>query len=360
MLNVIVNMKNRLEGVMILQLLLLMGWCMPLLSSHKHTSQEWTWVYHKNFAENIREGNAEKKNVWFSRDNVPPFTQLIVSWNVFRPVQGHFSFYAQVRDATTKKWGRWHHMVDWGKDVQRSYVSKSDGFSSYVHVRLEIDNKKHADAFRVKIEQQNRASLALVHNISVAISDFNQFKQEPANTIDNSLQSVHISHIPLIAQFALDHEDNGRICSPVSCSMVLHYMTGKYKDPLNFAAGAFDAGLGAYGSWGCNMAHAFENSDGKCIFFARRMNTFCDIHQQLIKGLPVVVSIRGDLPGALKSFPNGHLIVVVGWDSDTRELLCHDPAAEHHNEVLKRYPIEHFLRVWECSHRLTYVVEPIK
>jgi hypothetical protein len=164
----------------------------------------------------------------------------------------------------------------------------------------------------------------------------------------------------MIAQFALEHEDNGRICSPVSCSMMLQYITGEYKDPLLFAAGAFDTGLGVYGSWGCNMAHAFEQADGKAYFFVKRMNSFVDIHNQLMKGLPVAVSVRGDLPGALKSFPHGHLMVIVGWDHDTRELLCHDPATDNHETVLKRYPLEYFLRAWECSHRLVYVMEPIK
>lgn len=334
-------------------------WLMPLFGSVDEGNRDWTWIYRKNFAENLRAANTNKKSLMFAHDNVSPFTQLIFSWNAFRPEEGHFSFYVQVRDAATKKWGAWHRMVDWGKDVQQSYLSKSDGFSSYVHVRLETENKKGADAFRIKVEPQKSASLSLVHGICVALSDFNSFKAESHKNIDSGLPSVHLSNIPSIAQFALEHEDKGRICSPVSCSMVVHYMTGKYKDPLDFAAGAFDIGLGVYGSWGCNTAHAFEHSDGKIHFFVRRMNGFADIHQQLVQSLPVVVSVRGNLPGALKPFPQGHLIVVVGWDSDTHEVLCHDPACDNHGDVFKRYPLEPFLRAWECSHRLSYVAEPV-
>jgi hypothetical protein len=344
---------------MVMIIILMLLWLMPLSGGGGDSSSDWTWIYRKNFAESVRATNVTKKSLFFAQDNVSPFTQLIFSWNAFRPEQGHFSFYVQVRDAVTKKWGALHHMVDWGKDVQQSYLSKSDGFSSYVHVRLETDNKKSADAFRIKVEPKKSASLSLVHGVSVALSDFNSFKAEPHKKVDNSLQSVHLSHIPSIAQFALEHEDKGRICSPVSCSMVVHYMTGKYKDPLDFAAGSFDMGLGVYGSWGCNTAHAFEHSDGKTHFFVRRMNTFTDIHQQLVQGLPVVVSVRGNLPGALKPFPQGHLMVVVGWDRDAREVLCHDPACDSHDDVFKRYSLEHFLRVWECSHRLTYVAEPV-
>lgn len=340
---------------MIIVLFLISMWFMPLFGG---SGDDWTWLHRKNFTENVRASNNAKKSLLFTQDKVQPFTQLVFSWNALRPEQGHFSFYVQVRDAATKKWGIWHHMVDWGKDMQQSYMSKSDGFSSYVHVRLETDDKKPADAFKVRVDSHNGAPLSLLYGMSAALSDFTAFKVESHKDID-ALPSVHLSDIPLIAQLALDHEDKGRMCSPVSCSMVVNYLTQQYKDPLEFAAGAFDAGLGVYGSWGCNMAHAFEKTDGKINFFVRRMNTFADVHQQLLLGMPVVVSVRGNLPGALKPFPHGHLLVIVGWDNDTREVLCHDPAAESDEQVFKRYPLEHFLKAWECSHRLSYIAESI-
>lgn len=321
---------------------------------------DWTWLHRKTFAEDVRASNAHKKFLFFSQNSVSHFTQLVFSWNALRPTTGHFSFYAQVRDAATKKWGEWHHMVDWGNAVQRSYVSKSDGFSSYAHVRLEIDNKKVADAFRIKVESNAAAQLSLIHGFSVAISNFNLFKAEKNDYVDRTLRSVFISGMPSIAQLALEHEDKSRICSPVSCAMVVHYLTGQSIDPGVFAAGVFDAGLSVYGSWACNVAHAFEYCKGKVHFFVRRFNAFADIHKQLGDGIPVVVSIRGTLPGAFKPFPHGHLMVVIGWDNDTREVLCHDPASDNHDTVLKRYCLDHFLQAWECSHRLAYVAEPVK
>ena len=331
----------------------------PIFSSQQTGSTDWTWLHRKTFAENVRAGNAHKKSLLFSYDNISPFTQLVFSWNALRPEIGHFSFYAQVRDAATKKWGEWHHMADWGKTVQRSYMSKSDGFSSYVYVRLEIDNKKVADAFRIKVQPNEAAQLSLIHGFSVATSNFNLFKAEKNECIDQKLKSVCISGMPSIAQFALEHEEKHRICSPVSCAMVVHYLTGQLIDPALFAAGVFDEGLSVYGSWAYNIAHAFEHCKGKVHFFVRRFNTFTDIHKQLENGIPVVVSVRGTLPGAFKPYPNGHLMVVVGWDGDTREVLCHDPASDDHEMVFKRYPVDRFLQVWECSHRLAYIAEPI-
>ena len=315
---------------------------------------DWTWLHQMRCNEIVRVVNRGKQTLIFEKDRTHHFTQLVFSWNIMRPEAGYFSFYVQVRDAESRRWGTWHHMADWGADIQKTYLSKSDGTSSFVHVRLEMDNKKVADAFRLKIVPYKNASLSLVHSCA---ADFNIFKSE--NMVNGELQSVHIENVPTIAQFALEHEDNSRICSPVSCTMLTQYLTGHYKDPLDFALKSFDAGLGVYGSWPCNIAHAFEECNGALCFFVRRMNTFADLHEQLSKGMPVVVSIRGNLPGALKSFPHGHLLVVVGWDNEKREVLCHDPAAESDEKVFKRYPIADFLRAWECSHRLSYVVETV-
>lgn len=341
-------------NIMIKKLVLVSFLWVMSLSGTARGGQDWTWVHHMRCNEIVRVTNRSKKTLFFEKDGVKPFTQLVFSWNAIRPELGHFSFYVQVRNAETKRWGIWHHMADWGADMQQSYLSKSDGFSSFVHVRLEVENKKVADAFRIKIVPVKNASLSCVHGCTVAISDFNAFKTEQ---IIDQLPSVYIEGVPLIAQFALQHEDNGRICSAVSCTMVTQYLTGKDKEPLDFAAKAFDNGLGVYGSWPYNTAHAFEECAGKINFFVRRMNAFANVHEQLGKGVPVVVSVRGNLPGALKSFPQGHLLVVVGWDNEAREVLCHDPASESHEKVFKRYPIADFLRAWECSHRLAYVAE---
>ena len=316
---------------------------------------EWTCVHHMRCNEIVRTMNQAKKTLFFKKDRTSHFTQLIFSWNAIRPKEGYFSFYVQVRDAQSRRWGVWHHMADWGAHVQKSYLSKSDGSSSFVHVRLEMDNKSLADAFRIKIVPRQDASLSLIHSCAVALSDFNSFKTE--QIVSGELPSIHIKGVPTIAQFALEHEEHSRMCSPVSCTMLIHYLMGEYKDPLIFAAQAFDKGLGVYGSWPYNIAHAFECCAGRIHFFVSRMNSFIDLHEQLMKGIPVVVSVRGNLPGALKPFPHGHLLLVVGWDNEKREVLCHDPAAESDEKVFKHYPIADFLRAWECSHRLSYVAE---
>ena len=313
----------------------------------------WSCLLIKKYSALERIWNMRNAIVLHKQENVFPFTQLLFSWNALRPKYGYFSFYVQVRDALTKHWGKWHHMLDWGKEKQCSYKSNSDGFSSYHYVRLEIDDQKYADGFKIKIVPHYFASCGVFHSCSISLSNYNAFKSESLHTF--RLPSVYLKNFPAIAQLALNHKDKNRICSPVSCSMMVSYLTKCSCNPLEYAEYCFDCGLNTYGSWPFNTVYAFE----KCpthSFSVWRMNSFRDIHAQLTKKLPVIVSVRGILPGALKPFPHGHLLVVIGWDNDSQEVICHDPAAESDDTVLKRYPIYDFLQAWQLSYRLSYCI----
>jgi len=320
---------------------------------HAHNNN-WTWLYTEKYTHNKKNINNRKRQVLFKKENIAPFTQLLLSWNVIRPEKGYFSFYIQVRNAQTKEWGDWYLMANWGSGIQKTYLTKSDGLASCVHVRLEVDQAKAADAFCIKIEPHDGAQLSLLDAIAVAASDFGLFTAQEAGLGD--LKTVIVTNVPAIAQFALDHTEKGRICSPVSCAMLVEYVTGQKVKYDEFIAAIFDEGLGVYGSWQCNVAHMFDVCKGKMNFFVRRAQSFADVHESLIKRCPVIVSVRGDLPGAMKPFPHGHLLVIIGWDNETREVICHDPAAESNEMVLKRYPVEPFLRAWERSYRLMYII----
>jgi hypothetical protein len=318
----------------------------------------WASVYHKKISPQEVEQAVAANAITFARHDTPLFSQLLCSWNALRPSKGHLVFYVQARNAHTKKWGTWHRMMEWGNNAQRSHTTKSDGFTKYVHVRLETELLQLADAFCVKVIGAKGASLDGLKALAVTVVNMREFKPEEITAELKSLTSVHLKQVPKISQMALDHPENNRICSPVSCTMLMQYLTGMSINPALFARYAYDKGLNAYGSWPFNMAHAFEYSKGKNWLYNTRLNSFKQIHKQLMRGLPVVVSVRGNLPGAPKPFPFGHLLVVTGWDKTTQEVLCHDPSVEDHQSVLKRYKLSDFLASWERSHRLTYWVEP--
>lgn len=330
-------------------------YCMPI-----GAQSQWSYIHQKTFSQAELRKNKNKKELVFTKQNINNFSQLIFAWNALRPKNGYYSFFVQARNARSKKWGKWHRMVEWGAKKQRSFYSKSDGFSKYLYVRLETERSKLADAFRVKIEGNNGACLDGVHGFTATTVHLGKFKSELLELSAKRLQSVYVTQVPRLSQLALKHPEKKRLCSPTSCTMLTHYLTGQRKNPIHFAQNAFDQGLDAYGSWPFNTAHAFEQCNGSMLFFPTRLNSFTEIHQQLKRGIPVVASVRGMLPGAPKSYDNGHLLVIVGWDAATREVICHDPAFKTHKQTLQRYPVHRFVRSWESSRRLVYWAEPVK
>ncbi|MEX0849822.1 MAG: C39 family peptidase [Candidatus Dependentiae bacterium] len=314
--------------------------------------EPWTWHYHKMMPQNMP---IKKNEIVFSKIDVPAFTQLLFSWNAFRPQKGHFSFYVQVRNAKQKQWGPWHKMVDWGNNIQKSYESRSDGTCKYLYVRLETEQNQKADAFRIKMMADN-ADLAQIKSFTVNASDLTKFNNE--STFFGSLPSVLVDAVPQKSQLVLSHAKKRMMCSPTSCSMMLEYLTDKKINPLDFAQKSYDYGLNAYGSWPFNTAHAFECADGKTQFYIARLHSFEILHKKLQEGVPVVVSVRGDITGAPKVYNNGHLLVVIGYDAQKSRVICHDPAALTDQETFKEYPMQSFVRAWERSRRLSYIAVP--
>jgi hypothetical protein len=316
----------------------------------------WTWLHRKIFTEHERASNNTKNELIYRKEAEAPFTQLMFCWNALRPLQGFFSFSVQVRVANT--WGQWHRMSDWGAGIQRSYFSEHDGIGKFIHVRMEITPTKKADAFAIKIQANDKASLSLLHAFTVNIADFTKFSSEIDKMPASMGPSVILDQVPTISQLVLPHEKNEVLCSPTSCSILLTYLLDYPIDPCDFAEKSFDNGLGAFGSWPFNMAHAFERSEGKISFAAMRLPSFTSLVSLLKKKIPVIVSVRGALPGAPKDYPHGHLMVVVGYDNEKNEVICHDPAGPTTLETVRRYQLNDFLKAWERSHRLAYRADP--
>lgn len=337
-------------------------WLLLLVCSvraqQSNASEDWTRLYFQIFPTEQLDLLKDRTYVVFSKESINRFSQLVFSWNAIRPRTGYFSFWVQVRSANSKRWGNWHHMVDWGADFQRSYQDKTDGMAHYNHVRLEMDRGHEGDSFRIKMMRHGGARLDNIKAFAVSCSNLDLFKSETVNKQIKRLPSVHIKHVPTISQFALDHPKNDCICSPTSCSMLAGFLTQHYVDPLSFAEKSFDSGLGVYGSWPFNMAHSYEVCGGAYCFFTARLSNFASLHHRLTQGVPVVVSVRGPLQGAAAPYRSGHLMIVVGWDAKNQEVIVHDPAFKSDYDTVKRYAIADFLEAWERSRRLAYLAEP--
>jgi hypothetical protein len=318
--------------------------------------QTWVWRYKKLLTHTEREENKVRSALLFGKLGIESFSQLIFAWNAFRPERGYFRFFTQVRDSVTGNWHDWHHMIEWGAQAQRSFFNESATGTKYHHVRLELPPRKSADAFRIRVEAHEGADLSLLCGLYVTVAHYPSFLSEKIEQL-KLLPSVKVVGVPSQSQMVLDHPKKEVLCSPTSCSMVSSFLTGKKIDPVFFASKAYDAGLDAYGSWPFNTVHVFEKSQGEVLFYVTRLNSFAEIHRSLEKNLPVIVSVRGNIDGAPQEYKNGHLLVIVGWDSAREKVICHDPAFSVSEKTVVSYPLLSFIAAWEKSRRLTYLAE---
>ena len=325
------------------------------LHAASHKPNEWTWSFKKEFSATEILENTKRKQLVFCK-NVPHFSQLIFYWNAFRPEKGYFSFHAQVQDEKNK-WHDWHHMFEWGKDVQKSFFNMSASGTKYCHVRLEMPHTRLAKSVRIKVIAHEGANLSSLRALGLNVANLHAFNDE-FNQAINMLPSVMISGVPQQSQRVLDHPQSDVMCSAVACSMLMGYLKKSVLNPVDFAAGVYDNGLQAYGSWPFNVAHAFEHGEGELFFKVIRLPSFLELHGMLQKSLPVVVSVRGMLDGAPKEYNNGHLLVVVGWNQEKQKVICHDPAFETNEKVYAEYDIKSFCSAWGRSRHLAYVAEP--
>lgn len=332
---------------------LVLLFCLLMTNVYCHGEEPWTKAYQKFFNPPIVQDSyvlSSDLEKW----NVISFKQLIFCWNAYRPNKGFYEFYGRVRDKGNKKWLAWHKMAEWGNSIQRSFNDRKPG-SHYAHVRLEVQDGRYADAFQIRVNARQGASLKKLKMISVSVCRPQAMRSESARSLSSRLESVFIKGVDKRSQWQTKHIDDHRICSPTSLAMVVGFLSGKPVEAELFADNCYDHGLKFHGCWPFNIAHAFDACQAKNYFIVKRLHSFEDLYKHLKEGMPVVVSVRGNLVGAPKSFPNGHLLVVVGYNALTKKVICHDPGFKRTHDVVHAYDFDEFLAAWQRSHRLAYV-----
>ena len=91
--------------------------------------------------------------------------------------------------------------------------------------------------------------------------------------------------------------------------------------------------------------------------WVERLSSFNDIYGRLHQGTPVIVSIRGPLPKSALPYAKGHLIAVVGYDPEKKEVICMDPAFPKNAQTLIGYNASDFIQAWNRRGKIAYVFE---
>ncbi len=332
-----------------------------------HRSQP---IFSKTLSHFISLSNELDANVnsYIWEDIAPiPFDELIISWNAKRPEQGHITFWTSVQYGS--QWSPWHRQASWGATKQRSFVNKLHQHVHTKHVRVELQRNQSACAFRVKAIFHDGATIDNLHAMFACCSYQSYFRPTRSHVNYPKLfESSNAIEIPLISQMLIDHHRYQDLCAPTSLSMVTSHFNQKflstypnstdefYDYALKFAGKVHDYGIDIYGNWQLNAAQAYDACEGAVFFRVERLNSFDDLYSLLRHKVPVIVSVRR-LKGGATPYANGHILVVVGWNPETKSVVCHDPAFKG-KEITHEYPLRDFSRAWALSKNLSYVAIP--
>jgi hypothetical protein len=272
---------------------------------------------------------------------IHPFDELIISWNAFRPLKG---FYLISVSLYTTQWSAWLPYAAWHLDRQNSFDSRD--FSLNIHSFQDIvtcQNPEKAGKFKIRIEAKEGASLENFFRLSVCTTLGRlEFDKRIHHKVSFSLP------IPPLSQMTLNHPRQGSLCSPTSTTALIHYLTKQTTlSPLSFAQAIYDDQFDIYGNWVLNVAQAFVELGKNWKGWVMKFSSFEQVLSQLFNKIPVIVSIRGPLTGSAQPYQSGHLVVIRGYNAQTHQILCMDPAFLSPKETFVAYEYDEFIQAWK-------------
>ncbi len=293
----------------------------------------------------------ESGQVEWEKISCDPFNEMIVSWNAKYPEQGDYLISLSLH--IDGEWTPWMPYAQWGNEKKTTFDHFPQDFPVHVYQdTAEVFDGKKATGFRLRVEPVAGADLFRFYALHANTSDCTQ--QLPSPELQ-TYRSVCLD-ISGLSQVALDHPRHLDLCSPSSTAAVVRFLLKKSPiDPIAFAEGVRDQEFDIYGNWVFNVAEAWRYLGHRWEVYVARLDSFDPIMQALYARTPVVVSVRGPLPGAPFPYKSGHLMVVRGYNAETQEVYVMDPAYPTDDETLVTYPLDGFLEAWNRRGRIAYL-----
>jgi len=239
------------------------------------------------------------------------FNRGLPSWNAVSPSESS-SVKAEMRFFVNDNWSNWVTVGYWNK-LLWSYGSTS--FSGgYVDVDyIKLNTYVNTFQFRINFKRTstNEPSSRL-KQIAFFASDTEYPIDISAITADNPSEIfIDTEHI---YQYDVDDEIGGRICSPVTTTMIIKSY-GKDVDAYEFALKTYDPYWDIFGGWPRAVTHASEYGLRGAV---TRYRTWSDAFDVLQNGGRIAMSVGQPLY-------SGHLMMLAGFDAGGNPIV-HDPA----------------------------------
>jgi len=281
---------------------------------------------------------------------LPKFIDLVASWNSNTPERTFVQLWVKVKKNHT--WSQWFSYGKWSDNGRN--IGSIKGQQDEI-AKLETDllrvNDGYADAIQFKLDMYRDDAGVTSPRIRLVAFTWTPYEQSKNRYVSDEIAL----NVAPRAQLPVPEIGN-IICSPTSLATVMAYH--RYVESTEqVAAGARDNGAGIYGNWSYNIAYASEKG---FTAWVQRCDSMEDVKQYLLKGLPVVASVRiaakEELEGALSAYSGGHLLVITGLTQKDGQdyVLVNDPAAHSEEAVPRQYRLDQFNEAW--SRRRIYVL----
>ena len=292
------------------------------------------------------------------------YRETIPSWNALTPTGAWLEI--QFRARYGERWSKWYVLGIWASDdstIRRHSVKDQGDGDGFVAADTFISTNKEApsDTFQIKLRlfSADGSASPVVRSASVAYST-----AKPASvSISRGDPSRWNTLLDVLQCSQMVYPNGGNVwCSPTSLCMVLSYWDG-YPGPRearvrSFVEGVFDWVYDGHGNWPFNAAFAATlGYEG----YIARLTGLERIEDLVAAGVPVITSIawgKGELTGADVESSDGHLMVVVGFDSAGNPIV-NDSAAPGDESVQRSYLRTEFEPLWlRASGGAVYLIYP--
>ncbi|MBI4348260.1 MAG: C39 family peptidase [Elusimicrobia bacterium] len=304
------------------------------------------------FSEGLVEGSGELESPELS---VPPFDELVGSWNAELPAGSTAELRVQAR--VEGRWTPWYSLARWEASTGgRNLGEQKDEFGKVDVDTLELAKPADAVRYRVEFTQAGRKRPRL-HRIALAMSLKGETPPQRPFSPGPWVRELSVRARSQVLESEQYRQD---ICSPTSLGMVLEFWgrrlpTRKIADAL---LDRRDPEAKRYGNWPLNIAYAaMQGVHGH----VARLDGLAGLEREVAAGRPVVVSVtfgEGELSGAPLKKTKGHLFVVSGFTPEG-DVIVRDPASPTLDQVRRVYKRAEFEKAWAVRKRgVAYVLAP--
>ena len=307
----------------------------------------------------------ENNDIYLSKIiKVEGFKKLIVSWNVATPQQSYIivqaKVYVQNKKDKKKKWSEWISWGKWGTNIKRGSES-----IKYDEVKIDVDTLSINEGYCGKAIQLRIVSY--YDNIEGA-SDVRElaityYKENNDDLNNKGYELINkLIETPCISQMQRDERIAHKICSPTSLTMLLNRL-GENLKVEDVAYSCFDYNYNEFGNWTYNVAYAGSLGYKAYVEYGGINSLIREIGNES----PVVVSVKYTNDIDNKEYPyvknaplttSGHLIVVCGIEVNKggKWIMVNDPAGKDDESVRLKYKFEEFMKAWQRSNYIMYVI----